>query len=159
MAMAVVAPLAYIISAGIQHIPIDIFFLTYCSVVCGLTGFAIGWTFPEEYRLRKKATVKSHDHRIHSRVSTFSAGTLQVGKEKYPCQTVDLSMEGAKLATVISDEVGTNVLLNLNDIGTIHGIIKRKDEEETSLQLFPDDETKKRLEAYIGLNPALPAFG
>ena len=156
--MALAAAVAYIISTELREVEISLFFISYCSLVCGLTGFAIGWTFPEEYRRRKKADVTSHDRRIQPRISVFSTGTLLVGKEKYPCQTVDLSLEGAKLTTATSEDIGTNVILNLNDIGVIDGVIRRKEEKKTYLQFLPSDETRKRLEAYIGLYSASPAF-
>jgi len=157
--MGVVAILAYIISMGLQRMGIDRVFLSYCVLVCGLTGFAVGWTFPEEYRRRKKADVKSYDRRIQPRISVINTGTLLVGKKAYPCQTVDVSMEGARLSTVTPDEVGTNVLLNLNDIGAIKGVIKRKEEEKTYLQFISTNEIRKLLENYINPYSASLAYG
>jgi hypothetical protein len=65
--------------------------------------------------------------RVWPRIPVFSTGTFLVGEKKYPCQTLDIPIEGAKLSTATPEEVGTNVLLDLNDIGAINGVIKRKD--------------------------------
>lgn len=152
--MAITAILAYIISAGLRGQAINSFFFSYCALVCCLTGFTIGWIFPEEYRRRKKADINRCNRRLNPRICVYSSGTMQIGDDKYPCQTVDLSMEGAKLSTTIPEGIGTNVLLNLTDIGAINGVIKRKEEKKIYLQFFQTDEIRKRLEAYISLYSA-----
>jgi len=155
LAMAVVAGLAYTISAGLRGTETRYSFLEYSMLVCGLTGFAIGWIFPEEYRRRKKASLKRYEERrSYSRILVMNTGKVQIGDETYPCQTIDLSLGGAKLSMAIPQEIGTDVLLNLDHIGEIKGVIKRKEENRTSLKLFPNEQIKKRLAEYIGLNPA-----
>ncbi len=150
--LRVVAALAYIISSELQNADIDVFFLSYCILVCGLTGFVIGWTFPEEYRRRNKNIMESSNRKIQQRISVYSAGTLRVSDEDYPCQTVGVSVLGAKLQTTVDEKIGTNILLTLQDIGPIKGILKRKDQKKLYLQFSPTSEMKKRLETFIGLS-------
>ena len=158
--MGVVGILAYIISMELRGRGINPYFLSYSALVCGLTGFMIGWIFPEEYRIRKKKDImQSRDRRNQQRISVFSTGTLLVGEAKYPCQTVDVSIEGARLSMGIPEKVGTDVLLNLNDIGEIKGVIRRKEETKTYLQFFPTDDIRKRLADFIGVSQGLPAYG
>lgn len=150
-AMAAVAVLAYAISSGLQKNDINILFLSYCAIVCGLTGFAIGWTFPEEYRRRRKKDTAKSNRRHQTRIDLSTTGTLVAGDRECPCETVNLSMDGAKIATDCPQEVGTDVVFNINDIGAINALVKRKEEDNTFLQLFPNDDTADRLASYLGI--------
>ena len=151
VSMGAVAALAYIISSGLREVDINPSFLVYCSIVCCLVGFVIGWTFPEEYRRRRNRDKGKNNRRHQLRIAMAATGTVIVGDQKIPCQTVNLSMDGAKLGTYCPQQVGTNVLLNISGIGAIKAVIKRKDGEETFLRLFPTDKIAERLTAFLGI--------
>ncbi len=156
-AMGTVAALAYIISAGLRGVDVDFSFLAYCSIVCCLVGFVIGWTFPEEYRRRRNRDKARSNRRSNPRIALAATGTMIVGDQKIPCQTVNLSMDGAKLAANCPHEVGTDVLLDIDDVGSIKAVVKRKEGEKTFLQLFPTDEISGRLASYLGIEGLAPA--
>lgn len=150
-AMAVVAALAYAIGSGLQDNGMNMLFLSYCSIACGLTGFAIGWTFPEEYRRRRKQDTARYNRRHQPRIALATTGTLVVGEQRIPCETVNLSMDGAKIAIDCPQEVGTDVLFKIKDIGVINAVIKRKEGKKAFLQLFPSEEISDRLASYLGI--------
>jgi hypothetical protein len=155
-ALGVVAVLAYIIFADLRGVELNLQFLLYCLIVCTLAGFAIGWTFPEEYRRRKKDSLDHPDRREHPRVSVFSKATLRVQGQEYSCHTINLSIDGAKLPMEIPQEVGADVRLDLSEVGEIGGKIQRKGPGETCLQLFAAEDLKKRLANFIGMfSPAM----
>ena len=156
-AMGVMAALSYAISSGLQGNPINLLFLAYCSMVCSLTGFAIGWTFPEEYRRRRNSDKARNNRRHQPRIALSTKGTLIVGDQKIPCETINMSIDGAKLATDCPKEVGTDVLFNIRDIGTIRAVVKRKEDEKTFLQLFPNEKIACRLASYLGIEGFAPA--
>jgi hypothetical protein len=156
-AMGVVAALAYAVSSGLQGNDMNLLFLAYCSIVCSLTGFAIGWTFPEEYRRRRNRDKAKNNRRHQPRIALSTKGTLIAGDLKFPCETLNMSMDGAKLATDCPQEVGTDVLFNIRDIGTVKAVVKRKEDEKTFLQLFPDEKIAYRLASYLGIKNWTPA--
>ena len=149
--MGLVAILVCIIvdELGKKALPLGFFF--YCAIACGLTGFIIGYTFPEEYRKRRRAAVGSRERRAASRIMIHSAGVLRVENGEYPCHMVDLSMDGAKLPEEIPEPVGAKVRLELQDVGEVAGVIQRKEKGATVLKLFAEGGIKERLKSYLGV--------
>lgn len=157
--MAGVGALAYIIFAGLRETEINTFFLAYCAVVCGLVSFAIGWTFPEEYRRRKKQDTRGRERRRYPRISQVSPIKILADRQEYVGQTQNLSMVGVKLSIQVPQEVGTNIQLELSDISLVDGVITRKDDTGISLELFPKEEIKQRLSDFLDLDTPSPAYG
>lgn len=156
-AMGAVAALAYIISSGLRGVDVHLSFLAYCSMVCCLVGFVIGWTFPEEYRRRRNRDKARNNRRHNPRIALAAEGTMIVGDQKITCQTVNLSMDGAEIAMNCPHEVGTDVLFDIHNVGAIEAVVKRKEGEKTFLQLFPTDEIAGRLASYLGIEGLAPA--
>jgi hypothetical protein len=157
--MAVVGALAYIIFAGLKEIEINPLFLAYCAVVCGTVSFAIGWTFPEEYRRRRKGDMRMRERRRYPRICVSSPVNVIAGDQAYAGHTLNLSLTGAKLPTVIPQEVGSEVQLELHGIGQVQGVINRKDESGTTMELSPEGEIRQRLSAFLELDSLSPAYG
>jgi hypothetical protein len=128
---------------------VNIGFMIYAVVTCGLAGFGIGFTFPTEYQSRVKALYQGPERRTQSRVSTFLETILRIEDEAYPCETENLSATGAELAIEVPHGIGTKASFNLAGIGKLEGTIVRKTGTSTCIQFHPVEGLRPRLEAFV----------
>lgn len=155
--MACVAALAYLLYSSLQGNEIDGRFMLYVTTLYLFAGGTIGAIFPAEYRKRKRSTPPAVDRRMDRRCSLVDQAVVTVTGKEYDCQTLDLSLKGAKIDLTAALEKEKHVTLNIPGLGVIlRAAVKNQDQSSTSLTFVsPEERVVQRLRQYLGISPLL----
>ena len=73
-----------------------------------------------------RPAAKPFERRRHRRVKVSIAGRYMLAsKQEYPCQTVDMSPGGLRVAAPVKGEIGERVVFYFEDFGRLEGTIVR----------------------------------
>lgn len=154
MTMAFVGAFASLLYSSRMGQELNHRFLIYVTILCLLTGGAIGAIFPTPYRKRKQNSRSTIERRTDTRFSLTNDATLTVAGRGYQCQTLDLSLNGAKVNFTTPLEKGSRVTLKLPDLGVFTAIVKHQNQSSTSM-IFEalGERSLQRLQQYLGMSP------
>lgn len=90
------------------------------------------------------------DARRHQRVRVAVLGRYMLAdRREYPCQTMDMSPGGVRLACAVVGEVGERVVLYLEQIGRIEGVVVRHCADGFAAQLNATPRKRDRIASQL----------
>ena len=94
----------------------------------------------------QKPVAKPFERRRYRRVKTSIAGRYMLAsKQEYPCQTIDMSPGGLRVAAPVKGEVGERVVFYFEDFGRLEGVIVRHTGDGFSVEMSLPPNKRERL--------------
>ena len=149
LGMAVVALVSYTLVTEALGFPWRARFAIYAIGTCGLSGLAIGLIFPGQYRRYSATAYHGPERRSYPRQLSGVMSSFRVGTAQWACETVDISLGGARTTANVSNDIGTAAILELPGIGALQGVISRKAEGMTCVRFMLDEAMRNSLSSYL----------
>ncbi|MBT8340809.1 MAG: PilZ domain-containing protein [Desulfatitalea sp.] len=113
-------------------------------------GGAIGYFFPSAYRQRLPIIYRGSERRSNPRITIMSQAGIQSAEDFIPCEAVDISAAGARIAGACDVALGDRVQLELPGLGRFNSEVVRKAEHNISVKFQPETKQEQALLNYIG---------
>lgn len=93
-----------------------------------------------------KPAAKPFERRRHRRVQVSVAGRYMLeNKQEYPCQTIDMSPGGIRVAAPVVGENGQRVVFYFDDFGRLEGVIARRTTDGFAVEMNLAPNKRERL--------------
>jgi uncharacterized membrane protein YdcZ (DUF606 family) len=147
--MAAVAALVVFTSID-KSISEILHFMLYAAFTSFWIGAGIGYVFPHNYLKKYGKNDFNEDRRRSVRANVKEPATVYVDGNRYACNIVNISSQGAKIDRAFRFPEGSHARVSAAHIGNLNSIIVRKMKTGTIIK-FPylDESAQGQISAYV----------